>query len=98
MVYRLVELLCAGVSWNAAGHEREVQHRVDFVEGEPVFHASRETFKQDAGVAFVESNECAVGPATVFPGQVEWGFVVAYRHQRFDAVFFQFVEDAFVEA
>ena len=100
MVHRLVqvgvaELICRGV--DAAGHERQVQHRVDFVEGQPVLHALAVAGEHGAGVAFVETNEFAAGPAVVLLDQVQRGFIVAEGDERFHAVLLELVEHAVVE-
>ena len=100
VVHRLVqvcvaELLRRGV--NAAGHERQVQHRVDFVEGQPVLYALAVAGEHGAGVAFVEADELAAGPAVVLLDQVQRGFVVAEGDERLHAVLFELVEHAVVE-
>ena len=100
VVHRLVEvcvaeLICRGV--NTAGHERQVQHRVDFVEGQPVLHALAVAGEYGAGVAFVEADEFAAGPAVVLFDQVQRGFVVAEGDERFHAVLFELVEHTVVE-
>ena len=100
VVHRLVEvcvaeLICRGV--NTAGHERQVQHRVDFVEGQPVLHALAVAGEHGAGVAFVEADEFAASPAVVLLHQVQRGFVVAEGDERLHAVLFELVEHAVVE-
>ena len=100
MVHRLVqvgvaELIRRGV--DTAGHERQVQHGVDFVEGQPVLHALAVAGEYGAGVAFVEADEFAAGPAVVLLDQVQRGFVVAEGDERFHAVLFELVEHAVVE-
>ena len=91
----VAELLCRGV--DAAGHERQVQHRVDFVEGQPVLHALAVAGEHGAGVAFVEADELAAGPAVVLLDQVQRGFVVAEGDERFHAVLFELIQHAVVE-
>ena len=100
MVHRLVqvgvaELIRRGV--DAAGHERQVQHGVDFVEGQPVLHTLAVAGEHGAGVAFVEADEFAAGPAVVLLDQVQRGFVVAEGDERLHAVLFEFVQHTVVE-
>ena len=100
VVHRLVqvgvaELVRRGV--DAAGHERQVQHGVDFVEGQPVLHALAVAGEHGAGVAFVEADEFAAGPAVVLLDQMQRGFVVAEGDEWFHAVLFEFVQHTVVE-
>ena len=77
--------------------ERAVQHDVDFIEGQPVFHQPVECFKAGAGVAGKELHHLAVTPRAVLGHQVHRHVEVAQRHQRFDTVLFTFAEQIAIE-
>jgi len=74
-----------------------VQHRIDFVEGEPVFYAVAVAFKEYPTVSFVEVDKIATYPAVVLFCKVKRCFVVADSDERFDAVFFKFIKHTVVE-
>ena len=84
-------------SHNAAAHEWCVQHRVDFIEGQPVFDLALVAVKEHPHIIFIEANEVMIDPAVVFLGQIERRFIVGNRHQRFNAVFVAFVEQIVIE-
>ena len=77
--------------------ERAVQHDVDFVEGQPVFHQPVKLFKAGAGVAGEEIHHLAVAPGSVLRYQVHRHVEVAEGHQRLDVVLFALFKHCAVE-
>ncbi|MNZ85422.1 hypothetical protein D3C78_1042130 [compost metagenome] len=74
-----------------------MQHNVDLVEGEPVFHQPVEGFKAGAGIAGEKLHHLAAAPGAVFGHQVHRHVEMAQGHQRLDAVFAALFEQAAVE-
>ena len=77
--------------------ERAMQHDVDFVEGQPVFHQPVKFFKAGVGVAGEEIHHLTVAPGAVLRHQVHRHVEVAEGHQRLDVVLFALLEHRAVE-
>ncbi|CZY57830.1 Uncharacterised protein [Enterobacter hormaechei] len=77
--------------------ERAVQHDVDFVEGQPVFHQPVKRLEAGAGVAGKEIHHLTVAPGAVLRHQVHRHVEVAERDQRLDVVLFALLEHRAVE-
>ena len=68
--------------------ERAVQHDVDLVEGEPVFHQTVKFFETGAGVAGEEIHHLAVAPGAILRHQMHRHIEVAQGDQRLNVVLF----------
>ncbi len=65
-----------------------MQHNVDFVERQPVFHQPIKSLEAGTGVAGKELNHFAVTPGAVLGDQMHRHIEVTQRDQRFNTVFF----------
>ena len=65
-----------------------VQHDVDFIEGEPVFHQTVKSFKAGAGVVAEKIHHFAVAPGAVLYHQMHRHVEMTQRDQRLDTVLF----------
>ena len=74
-----------------------VQHNVDFIEGEPVFHQTVKSFKAGAGVVAEKIHHFAVAPGAVLHHQMHRHVKMAQRHQRLDTVLFALLEQRTIE-
>ena len=91
LVFHLVFVFAFLKHQSRAG-KRAVQHDVDFVEGQPVFHQPVKLFEAGAGVAGEEIDHLAVAPGAVLRHQVHRHVKVAEGHQRLDVVLFALLE------
>lgn len=85
LIFHLILILTV-FKYQPGTGEGTVQHNVDFIEGEPVFHQPVKCFKAGARVASEELDHFAVAPRAVLHHQMHWHIEVAQRDQRFDAV------------
>lgn len=69
-----------------------VQHDVDFIEGEPVFHQAVKSFKAGAGVVAEKIHHFAVAPGAVLHHQMHRHVEMAQGDQRLDTVLFALLE------
>ena len=76
---------------------RKERRHVDFVEGQPIVDFPLIAFKQCCRISFKEADQFAVFPAAVVVDQILRHFEMRDRHQWFDAIFRQFIEDVIVK-
>ena len=69
-----------------------VQHDVDFIKGEPVFHQAVKSFKAGAGVVAEKIHHFAVAPGAVLHHQMHRHVKMAQGDQRLDTVLFALLE------
>ena len=96
MVNRLVKVLFVS-SVHDPGQDGKVQNRIDLIKREPILHPPPEVLKDRPGEILVEPNELPVCSPAVLLRQVQRQLVVAERHQRYNIVCKQFVDDAIVK-
>ena len=87
LVFHLVFVFAFLKHQSRAG-KRAVQHDVDFVEGQPVFHQPVKFLEAGAGVAGEEIDHLTVAPGAVLRHQVHRHVEVAKCYQRLNVVLF----------
>ncbi|SAJ04429.1 Uncharacterised protein [Klebsiella aerogenes] len=75
-----------------------MQHNVDFIEGEPVFHQSVKRFKTGARIVAEKIDHLPVTPGAIFRHQMHRYIKVAQGDQRFDPVLSALLEHRTVES